>query len=72
MTLSKTRSVLRLWALALAGSAALAAAGVRWPEPLQPRGDLIAILLFGPPLLMALVLFSRWRLPDPDRGESND
>jgi hypothetical protein len=72
MTFSKTASVLRLWALALAGSAALAAAGVRWPQPLQPRGDLIALLLIGPPLLVALLLLSRWRLPDPDRGESTD
>lgn len=69
MTLSKTRTVLRLWALALALSAVLVAAGERWPEPLQPRGDVIALLLFALPLVMVLWLLGRWRL---DRGESGD
>jgi hypothetical protein len=81
MTLSKTTAVLRLWALALAISAGLVAAGLRWPQPLQPRGDVVALLLLGPPLVMALWLLSRWRLDpagasgkevDPDRGESID
>jgi hypothetical protein len=69
MTLSKTRTVLRLWALALALSAVLVAAGERWPEPLQPRGDVIAVLLCALPLVMVLWLLGRWRL---DRGESID
>lgn len=69
MTSSKTRSVLRLWALALALSAVLVAAGERWPEPLQPRGDVIAVLLLALPLAMVLWLLGRWRL---DRGESTD
>ena len=69
MTLSKTRTVLRLWALALALSAVLVAAGERWPEPLQPRGDVIAVLLLALPLAMVLWLLGRWRL---DRGESID
>lgn len=69
MTSSKTRSVLRLWALALALSAVLVAAGERWPEPLQPRGDVIAVLLLALPLAMVLWLLGRWRL---DRGESID
>lgn len=81
MTVSKTRAVLRLWALALAISAGLVAAGLRWPQPLQPRGEVVALLLLGPPLLMALWLLSRWRLDaagtagqgaHPDRGESTD
>jgi hypothetical protein len=74
MTLSKTGAVLRLWALALALSAALVAAGERWPEPLVPAGGAIAALLLGPPLLMTLWLLRRWRLQsgDPDRGESSD
>jgi hypothetical protein len=81
MNNSKIRAVLRLWALALAISAGLVAAGVRWPQPLQPRGDVVALLLLGPPLVMALWLLSRWRLDpagasgkgaDPDRGESTD
>jgi hypothetical protein len=81
MTLSKTTAVLRLWALALAISAGLVAAGLRWPQPLQPRGDVVALLLLGPPLVMALWLLSHWRLDpagasgkevDPDRGESID
>ena len=69
MTSSKTRSVMRLWALALAISAVLVAAGERWPEPLQPRGDVIAVLLLALPLAMVLWLLGRWRL---DRGESTD
>lgn len=69
MTSSKTRAVLRLWALALAISAVLVAAGERWPEPLQPRGDVIAVLLLALPLAMVLWLLGRWRL---DRGESTD
>lgn len=69
MTSSKTRAVLRLWALALALSAVLVAAGERWPEPLQPRGDVIAVLLLALPLAMVLWLLGRWRL---DRGESTD
>ncbi|TVS05682.1 MAG: hypothetical protein EA413_05925 [Cyanobium sp. PLM2.Bin73] len=70
------RSVLGLWALALALSAALAAAGARWPTPLAPDGRLVWALVLGPPLLMALWLAASWRLPqDPpggDRGESGD
>jgi hypothetical protein len=74
MTFSKTSAVLRLWALALALSAALVAAGERWPEPLVPRGGAIGALLLGPPLLMTLWLLRRWRLQsgDPDRGESSE
>jgi hypothetical protein len=81
MTFPKTTAVLRLWALALAISAGLVAAGLRWPQPLHPRGDVVALLLLGPPLLMALWLLSRWRLDPPgtagegahpDRGESID
>lgn len=64
---SRTRAVLRLWALALALSAALVAAGERWPQPLQPQALPIGVLLIGPPVLMALGLLSRWSLhPLPD------
>jgi hypothetical protein len=70
------RSVLGLWALALGLSAALAAAGARWPAPLALDGRLVWALVLGPPLLMALWLAASWRLPqDPisgDRGESGD
>ncbi|MEX1324184.1 MAG: hypothetical protein AB1Z21_08370 [Synechococcaceae cyanobacterium] len=55
------RSVLRLWALALALSAALAAAGERWPAPLPLDGRLVWALVLGPPLLMALWLAASWR-----------
>ncbi|WP_254977689.1 hypothetical protein [Cyanobium sp. ATX 6A2] len=69
-------TVLRLWALALALSAGLAAAGQHWPAPLVPTGRLVWALVLGPPLLMALWLTASWRLePDPgaaDRGESGD
>jgi len=54
---SKARSVLRLWALALAASAALAASGERWPEPLAVQ-----------PALVALWLLSQWR--NGGEGES--
>lgn len=70
MTLSKTQAVLLLWALALAISAGLVAAGLRWPQPLQPRGDVVAVLLLGLPLVMALWLLSRWCL-DP-AGTASD
>ena len=42
---SKARSVLRLWALALAASAALAASGERWPEPLAVPPALVWCLV---------------------------
>ena len=54
MTPSKIRAVARLWALALALSAALAAAGERWSAPLPIRGDWVAALVLLPPLAMAL------------------
>jgi hypothetical protein len=70
------RSVLGLWALALALSAALVAAGERWPAPLVPDGRLVWALVLGPPLLMALWLAASWCLPPAlhaaDRGESGD
>jgi hypothetical protein len=61
--------VARLWALALALSALLAAAGVRWPAPLPIRADLVGALLVLPPLVVALVLLRRWSLPG-EGGES--
>jgi len=68
--------LLRLWALALVFSAALVAAGERWPQSLQPDGRWVGLLLLGLPLSMGLLLASRWRLPtgplDRDRGESGD
>ncbi|MEO1002133.1 MAG: hypothetical protein AAFX65_03365 [Cyanobacteria bacterium J06638_7] len=70
------RAVLGLWALALALSAALAAAAQRWPAALPPDGRLVWALVLGPPLLMALWLAAAWRLephPQPaDRGQSGD
>ena len=41
MTSAKLRQVLQLWALALAISAALVAAGQRWSEPLVIRDSLV-------------------------------
>jgi hypothetical protein len=81
MTLPKLMSVLVLWGVALATSAALVAAGGRWPQPLVPRGDVVALLVVGPPLLTLLWLLSRWRLSaagraagsaHPGRGESTN
>ncbi|MBM5824225.1 MAG: hypothetical protein FJ054_02455 [Cyanobacteria bacterium M_surface_10_m2_119] len=74
-------AVLALWALALALSAGLVAAGERWPEPLVPVGAWVWGLVLVPPLLMALWLLRSWRLEPaasrgqalhPDRGESID
>jgi hypothetical protein len=63
MTANKLLQVARLWAVALALSALLAAAGRRWPEtpPIQAAAVLALVLL--PPLAMALWLLLRWRLP---------
>jgi hypothetical protein len=69
MTSSKLQQVGALWALALAMSVVLVAAGDRWPGPLPIQPSLVAALLLGPPLLMALWLLLRWRLPaDPQGG----
>jgi len=65
---SKARSVLRLWALALAASAALAASGERWPEPLAVQPALVWCLVLVPPALVALWLLSQWR--NGGEGES--
>ncbi|MFZ0408701.1 MAG: hypothetical protein WAM11_11415 [Cyanobium sp.] len=63
MSSAKIRQVLQLWALALAISAALAAAGQRWSEPLVIRDSLVWSLLLLPSLLMVLLLLGRWSLP---------
>lgn len=65
---SRARSVLRLWALALAASAALAASGERWPEPLVVQPVLVWCLVLVPPALVALWLLSQWR--NGGEGES--
>ncbi|SBO44135.1 hypothetical protein [Cyanobium sp. NIES-981] len=79
---AEARSVLRLWALALALSAALVAAGDRWPQPLRPDPGAVVALVLGVPVLMALLVLLRWPLPQPraappggpagHRGESSD
>ncbi|MBE9154820.1 hypothetical protein IQ216_07020 [Cyanobium sp. LEGE 06143] len=67
------RSVLRLWALALAVSAGLSAAGERWPRPLPVDPALVTLLLLGLPLLVGLWLLLRWRLPaEPALGTQAD
>ena len=79
----KLAGVVRLWALALAISAVLAAAGERWPAPLPLQPSLVWGLVWLTPLGMGLWLLVRWRLsggsgvpdpgaPAPDRGESSD
>ena len=70
MTPAKIRAIARLWALALALSAALVAAGERWSTPLPIRGDWAAALVLLPPLAMALWLLGRWALPG-EGGESD-
>ena len=69
---AKLSGILRLWALALALSVLLVAAGERWPGPVPLDQRLVWPLLVLPPLAMAVWLLARWRLPDPDRGESID
>ncbi len=68
MTSSKLQQVGALWSLALVMSVLVVAAGDRWPGPLPIQPLLVAGLLLGPPLLMALWLVIRWRLPAPDQG----
>ena len=69
-------AVLRVWVLALALSAAVVAAGARWPQPLTPDSRWLGVLVLGVPLLMGLALLSRWAPPAPPpdrgRGESGD
>ena len=68
---AKLRSLALLWTLALALSAALVAAGRRWPEPLVPRPLPVWCLLLLPPLLTGLWLLRGWRLtPDGEGGQS--
>ncbi|MDA0717266.1 MAG: hypothetical protein O2839_03475 [Cyanobacteria bacterium] len=64
--------VLRVWLLALAISAALAAAGERWPQPLPLLQGVVWLLVGLPPLLMGLWLLTHWSLPHPDKGESSN
>jgi hypothetical protein len=70
------RDVGPAWALALALSAALVAAGRRLPQPLTPEGPWVGLLVLGLPLLMGLALAARWLFAaatvHPDRGESGD
>ncbi len=72
MPLAKLRDLLRSWALALAVSAALVAAGDRWPQPLAIRPPLVWSLVLLPPAVIALVLVLRWPVPEGDGRESND
>ncbi|MCP9775536.1 hypothetical protein KBY58_01635 [Cyanobium sp. HWJ4-Hawea] len=64
------RQVLQLWALALALSVVLVAAGDRWPEPLQLQPLLVWGLVLAPPALMGIWLLSRWRIDG--KGESEN
>jgi len=59
------RSLLCSWALALALSAILVAAGQRWPQPLAPLPAAVWALLLLPGLAMALLLRARWSLQTP-------
>ena len=60
--------MLRVWSLALALSAVLAAAAERWPEPLPIRPAVVWALVLLPPLAMALLLLADWSLPPPPAG----
>lgn len=68
---AKLRQIALLWLLALALSAALVAAGHRWPDPLVPTSGSVWILLLAPPVVMALALLVRWNLPPAgEEGQS--
>jgi hypothetical protein len=68
------RGLLGVWTLALGLSAAVVAAGARWPQPLTPDGRWVWTLVWGLPLLTGVWLLRGWRSApgpgDPDRGES--
>jgi ABC-type molybdate transport system permease subunit len=66
----KLAGMARLWALALALSALLVAAGQRWPAPLPLQPALVWGLVLVPPLVLGLWLLTHWSLADPDGGES--
>jgi hypothetical protein len=71
------RAALRSWALALALSAAMVAAGDRWPDPLAINPVLVWSLVLLPPALMAVTLLLNWsagvqRAPAGEGGESGD
>ena len=68
MNTPKILEVGRLWSAALVLSTLLAAAAVRWPQTLPIVPALVAALVLGPPLLLALVVLLRWRLPASDQG----
>jgi hypothetical protein len=67
----KGQAMAWLWALALVGSAALVAAGRRWPAPLPPQAATVWLLLLLPPLATLLWLVTQWSLgPDGQEGQS--
>ena len=68
MTPAKIQEVGRLWSAALLLSTLLAAAAVRWPLPLPIVPAVVVALVLGPPLLLALVVLLRWRLPAAAQG----
>jgi hypothetical protein len=70
--LSKLQQTALLWSFALACSAALVAAGRRWPDPLPIAALPVWLLLLLPPLLMALWLLGRWSLPAAGQGGQSE
>ena len=69
---TKVQQVGLLWFLALGVSAALVAAGRRWPDPLPLSSGPIWILLLLPPLAMALWLLRGWSLPPAGQGGQSE
>ena len=66
---SKSLALLLVWGLALLISVGLRFWGTRQPEPLTPEGISVALLVFGPALLVIASLFLGWT--DGER-ESDD
>jgi len=71
-SVSSFRSVLRVWFLALAMSAALVVAGQRWPATLPIRQAAVWALVLVPPSVMLLVLLAGWFLPPPEAAAAAD
>lgn len=69
---AKFRQLALLWGLSLGLSAALVAAGRRWPDPLTPQALSVWCLLLLPPLGTAFWLLRSWRLPPNGEGGESE
>jgi hypothetical protein len=70
MNSSKLLPLGALWGLALGLSALVVAVGRLRSDPPVPSPEAVAVLVLGPPLVLALWLLRHWRLPSDEGGES--